>query len=59
MASENKLGIKIEVAVGEDVIARRTAESWEVAEMELDSLKRWYEKEQAKMEKEAERQQSE
>jgi hypothetical protein len=50
MASTTKLTIEINVAFDEEVVSKRTAISFEDAVAQLDSLKRSYEKEQAKQE---------
>ena len=45
-----KLTIEVKVYHDDELLARREAENWEVAEMNLDSLRRWYEEKQVKSE---------
>lgn len=49
-----KLNIKIIINEDEEQIAQRETSLWEVSEMNLDSLKRWYEKREKEKIKEEE-----
>ncbi len=56
---EPQLTIKISLFLDDNEIVFRDSGNFEIAEMNLQSLRKWYEEEQAKMEAEAERNQEE
>jgi len=53
MTQEPKLSIKIEVMLDDDVWVREITDSWEIADMKLDSFKRQFRKKQAYQQEDA------